>query len=313
MLARRRAPARLLLLGTYRPAEVMGRDHPLRTVTQDLRLYEYGAELPLELLSAPAVAAYLAARLPGGTLPVELGQCLYERTGGNPLFVVKVVEHLITRGMLVEQEGHWELRRPMTEVAVEIPENLRQMIAQQLDRLTPEEQQLVEVGSVRGIEFSVAVVAAGLEQDGRHLESVGEALVRRGAVLRSVGAVEWPDGTFSTYYAFQHALYQQVAYERLGMARRVMLHRRIGERLEQAYGGHGAALAAELAMHFERGRDYPRAVRYLQQAAETALQRHAHQEAVDHLRHALTLLSMLPDTPERPQQELQLRLALPVP
>jgi predicted ATPase len=244
---------------------------------------------------------------------VEFGQRLYERTSGNPLFVVEVVEHLITRGMLVEQEGHWELRQPMTEVEVEIPENLRQMITQQLDRLTPEEQQLVEVGSVRGSEFSAAGVAAGLEQDEHHLESVGDALVRRRAVLRAVGAVEWPDGTFSTYYAFQHALYQQVAYERLGMARRVMLHRRIGERLEQAYGGHVAALTAELAMHFERGRDYPRAVRYLQQAAETALQRHAHQEAVDHLQHALTLLSMLPDTPERPQQELQLYLALGAP
>ena len=313
MLARRREPARLLLVGTYRPAEVMGRDHPLRTVTQNLRLYEYGTELPLTLLSASAVAAYLAARLPGGRLPRELGQRLYERTDGNPLFVVNVVEHLISRGMLVEEEGHWELRGPVTEVEIEVPKNLQQMIAQQLDRLTSEEQQLIEVGSVRGNEFSVAVVAAGLECDMQHLESVCEGLVRRGAVLQSVGAVEWPDGTFSTRYAFQHALYQQVAYERLGMARRVMLHRCIGERLEQAYGHHVAALAAELAMHFERGRDYPRAVRYLQQAAETALQRHAHQEAVDHLQHALELLSTLPDTPDRPQQELQLHLALGAP
>jgi DNA-binding winged helix-turn-helix (wHTH) protein/predicted ATPase len=313
MLARRRESARLLLVGTYRPAEVMGRDHPLRTVTQDLRLYEYGTELPLELLRAPAVTAYLATRLPGGQLPVELGQRLYERTGGNPLFVVKVVEHLIARGILVEQDGHWELCGPMTELEVEVPKNLRQMIAQQFDRLTSEEQQLVEVGSVRGREFSVAAVAAGCERDVQHLERVCEALVRRGAVLRSIGTIEWPDGTFSPYYAFQHALYQQVAYERLGMARRVLLHRRIGERLEQAYSSQVATLAAELAMHFARGRDYPRAVRYLQQAAEIALQRHAHQEAVDHLQHALALLSTLPDTPDRPQQELQLHLALGAP
>jgi predicted ATPase len=37
ILARRREPARLLLLGTYRSVDVMGHDHPLRTVVQDLR------------------------------------------------------------------------------------------------------------------------------------------------------------------------------------------------------------------------------------------------------------------------------------
>ena len=313
ILARRRESARLLLLGTYRPVDGIGYDHPLRTVAQDLRIHEYSVELPLNLLSASAVEAYLQARLAGSRPPAALVQRLHERTGGHPLFLVNVVEHLIAQGVVVEQEGQWELCRPGTAVEVEVPESLRQMIAQQFDRLAQEEQRVIEAGSVGGVEFTAAIVAAGLDADVRQIDAHCVALVRRGGVLRSLGAIEWPDGTFTTRYAFRHALYQQVAYERLSIAQRVLLHRHIGERLERGYADRGAELATELAMHFERGRDYARALPYLQQAAETALQRHAHQEAVVHLQRAIALLKTRPDTPERAQQELQLHLALGAP
>jgi predicted ATPase len=63
-------------------------------------------------------------------------------------------------------------------------------------------------------------------------------------------------------------------------------------------------------MHFERGRDFQRAVRYLQYAGENALQRSAHPEALQHLTQGLALLATLPETPTRVQQELDLQVAL---
>src|SRR5206468_1096011 len=70
---------------------------------------------------------------------------------------------------------------------------------------------------------------------------------------------------------------------------------------------------AELAMHFERGRDYRRAVPYLQQVAQTAIQRCAYREALSHLTKGLDLLKTLPDTPERTQHELRLYISLGAP
>jgi predicted ATPase len=90
----------------------------------------------------------------------------------------------------------------------------------------------------------------------------------------------------------------------------VRCHRAIGTRLEAGYGAQAAERAAELALHFEHGRDHRRAVQYLRQAAEQALRRYAYQEASSHLRRGLTLLQSLPDTLERAQQELDLQLAL---
>jgi predicted ATPase len=69
-------------------------------------------------------------------------------------------------------------------------------------------------------------------------------------------------------------------------------------------------MAVELAMHFERGRDAQRAVQYLLQAGQRSMERSAYAEAVAHLTRGLEVLQILPDTPERSQQELMLHIAL---
>jgi predicted ATPase len=121
---------------------------------------------------------------------------------------------------------------------------------------------------------------------------------------------EWADGTVTTRYGFQHALYQSVLYEQTPLLRRISLHRKLALRLERGYGERSRAIAAELAMHFSQGRIVDRAVHYQQQAAETALRRCAYHETIAHLQRALTLVPSLPDTPARAQQELTLQVTL---
>ena len=51
--------------------------------------------------------------------------------------------HLVAQGLLVEHNGRWSLREEAVNITMEVPESLRHMIAQQFERLRPEEQQLV--------------------------------------------------------------------------------------------------------------------------------------------------------------------------
>jgi DNA-binding winged helix-turn-helix (wHTH) protein/predicted ATPase len=309
-LARRQEPARLLVLGTYRPADVKRYGHPLQAVVHELTMHKRGAELALTLLTEAAVEEYLMVRFPGTALPDGLARLIHQRTDGNPLFMINVVDAWEAQGWLEEVEGKPQLRVGLEELAQGVPENLRQMLMQQLDQLSVEEQQVLEAASVAGVEFSAAAVAAGLEADVVEAETRCEGLARRQQWLRSTGSDEWPDGTVAGRYAFIHALYHQVVYHQLAAARRVHLHRRIGASKEEAYGTRAGEIAAELAVHFEHGRDYRRAVQYLQHAAETAGRRHAPREAIDYLRRALTLLKAMPETPQRLQQELEVQLAL---
>src|SRR5262249_59042769 len=134
----------------------------------------------------------------------------------------------------------------------EVPQNIQQMIEQQLERLRPEEQRMLEAASVAGVEFSVATVAAGLAAEVVAVEEFCEGLARRGQFLRSRGVSEWPDGTVAARYEFIHSLYQQICYERVTAGRRLQLHRSIGERGESAYGAQASEVAAERGLPFHR-------------------------------------------------------------
>jgi DNA-binding winged helix-turn-helix (wHTH) protein/tetratricopeptide (TPR) repeat protein len=309
LLARRRMPARLMVLGTYRPVEVIVQQHPLRTVAEDLQRQGHSTELSLTLLSEAAVEAYLARRFPGHQFPATLAPWLQQYSDGHPLFLVTMVQTLIERGVLSEDTGHWHLQGRLADVAAEVPEELRPILEQQFVRLPPAAQQLLEVASVAGIEFVVDVVAAGLEADVTEVEEGCEGLVRQ-QMLRSGGLVTWPDGAVTARYAFVHGLYQQVAYQRLGEGRRLRLHQRLGTYLETAYGAQVERMAAELAEHFARSRDRRRAVQYLRQAAENSLRRYAHREAVRCYEQALKVLQPLPAQREIHEQMIDLHLDL---
>jgi predicted ATPase len=111
MLAQRREPARLLVIGTYRPEEVAASGHPLKTVKQALQLHGQCEELRLELLTEAAVAQYLTARFAGNQAPTKLARMVHRRTDGNPLFMVNMVDHMVRQGWVVEVDGRWEMKR----------------------------------------------------------------------------------------------------------------------------------------------------------------------------------------------------------
>jgi DNA-binding winged helix-turn-helix (wHTH) protein len=204
LLARRRTPARLLVLGTFRPAETIVHHHPLRTVIPDLQRHGAVTKIALPGLSAAAVAAYLAARFPHQQFPVALAVWLHQRTDGNPLFLVTLVQALIEQGVLHEHDGCWTVQEELATLARKVPESLRQLLEQQITRLEPAIQRVLEVASVAGVEFAAAAVAAGLEAVVDVVEEHCEALVAQ-QLLRPLGVTTWPNGLVATRYTFWHA------------------------------------------------------------------------------------------------------------
>ena len=307
-LAWRSSPARLLAIGTYRPVDVIVRGHPLREVKQELQVHGCCQELPIEPLTKSAVEAYLRLRfspkVPEAVSPQALARLVHQRTEGNPLFMVNVTDFLVAQGLLVEKEDRWELRSDLEDLSRGIPPTIRQVIEEQFERLSAEEQYLLEAASVAGVEFSALEVAAGLGETVEGVERQCTALARCELFVRERGESVWPDGTITGHYEFLHTLYQQVVYERITVGRRVRLHRSIGEREEQGYGQRAGERAAVLAMHFTQGRDYHRAVQYHRQAAANAFERNAYREAIAHLTKGQELLESLPETPERIHNEL---------
>src|SRR5262249_4218765 len=106
-MARRRGPARVRVLGPYRPAETIGRGHPERAMVHELLVHGAGAELALQEWSEAGVAAYLAQRGAGAAVPTALARALAQRTDGHPLFVVALVDELLRQRVLQVEPAGW--------------------------------------------------------------------------------------------------------------------------------------------------------------------------------------------------------------
>ena len=308
-LARRREAARLMIIGTYRPGELRSAHHPLRAVKQELQLHRQCEELPLRFLKERSVIEYLAARFPGHHLPQDLARLLHQRTDGNPLFLVNIVDYFLARELIAERDGDWHLTEALEQIQVGMPDNIRQMIEKQIESLGQDERRTLETASLAGVDFSTAVVAAALDADTLAVEETCENLARHHQFLRAVADSTSSADEVSTRYCFIHALYQNALYDRVPLARRAHLHKRIGEQMEIDFGGRAPEIAAELAMHFEKAREYHRAVPYLQQAAVNASRRFANRETLELSRRGLELLRKLPEDGERIQQELLLQIS----
>lgn len=303
-LARRRHAARLLLIGTYRPLEVIVTEHPLRVVKQELQLHKLCHELPLEYLTPEAVAEFLLLKFPAHRFPAGLRAMIHQRTEGNPLFMINVLEYLVDEKIIAEQDGRWELQVALDEVELGVPENIRNMIEKHIERLTPEEQRVLEGASVVGMDCSAVAMSAGLAEDVVRIEEICDGLARRHHFLLPAYLAELPDGTITPRYRFIHALYLDVLYKRVAPTRRAQIHGRIGERGERVYGDRVGEIAAELAVHFEESRDYVRAVKYLQLAAENAARRSADHEAVTLARRGSSCSAHCPTFLSAPHKKL---------
>jgi DNA-binding winged helix-turn-helix (wHTH) protein len=312
VLGRRREPSKLMLIGTYRPVDVTVAEHPLKQVKQDLLIRHLCHEIALEPLSEAEVGEYLVLESGGSSMPAGLSGLIYRHSEGNPLFMVAAVVHLRDRGVVALANEGWQIKMPLEEIEVKAPESLRQMIELQIERLSAEEQRVLEVASVLK-KFSLSVTTGSVVMNiaPENLEELLEGLARRHQVIRPAGFRNYRSGP-SPCYEFRHVLYREVLYSRMGPARRRALHKSIAENGEALHVSPGAELATvfpeaeianELAHHFEQSGNWLRAIKYLQIAADTARRRFEPNQAAETLELALSLVNKIPEA-ERARAEI---------
>ena len=299
-LARRRGSGAVMVLGTFRPAELILQDHPLAGLRQELRLHRLCVEIDLESLSEAELAGFLAARF-GHPAPEAFVQALQAHTAGLPLFVVNVIDDLIDEGSLRHDADGWTFPDPD---GLAVPRSIAGVIERQIARLTLEQQRVLAAASVAGVEFVDLPLAAVLQMSAPDLQAVLEAAAARVSWLRCVGANAPEGGPIAARYAFAHTMYRQLLYQRLPPPQRLQLHRQWAAALASLHGAGATEYANELALHFERGGLPAAAAGPLALAAASALARGAGREALRAARHALQLGQQAID----PSLEFELRV-----
>lgn len=299
-IARRRGPGRLMWLGTFRLAEIMALDHPIKTVRRELLLHGLCEEIVLDPFSEEEVAEYVARRAPSMQASERFVRALHDRTDGLPLFVADLVNDYLARRAL----GDTDAAAPLQLESIAIPENLAGIIDQYVARLTREERVVLEAAAVCGVEFRVSTVATALDRDASYVASACEALARGYLWLRKLPPAD--DGDESNpRYCFRHSLFREVLYERIGTLVRRQLHSRTGAALERERAAGASVAITELAMHYERGGEAMAAARHYAQAAESLL----HLSPAEAMRLAERGLGLI-DRVERNRERKTLELSL---
>jgi class 3 adenylate cyclase len=281
--------ARLLLLVNYRPEYQHGWGS--KTYYTQLRLD------PLPLASAEA---FLDALLGQDPSLVPLKRVLIERTDGNPFFLEESVRTLVETGVLVDEPGAYQLAQRLP--TIQVPATVQAVLAARLDRLPAEEKQLLQAAAVIGTEVPLPLLQA--------IADLREAVLHRGMAHLQAAEFLYETRLFpERAYTFKHALTQQVAYQSLLTSTRQRYHAQLAQALE----GHPETMETQpelLAHHYTEAGLAAAAVGYWQRAGERSKARSAYVEAVAHLTKGLEVLQTLPDTPERTQHELDMRVAL---
>jgi tetratricopeptide (TPR) repeat protein len=182
------------------------------------------------------------------------------RAGGNPLFLEELVR--IVRDTSVES----------------LPDTLDAVAMREIDSLPTTPRHVLRLASVLGRSFERNLLVQLLES-----ESVDAGT----DPLEELKAQLVPEPTGRGVVRFRHALLQEAAYQSLPFRQRLVLHRKVGEAIEQ-----GAAQAEDVApllsFHFLAAQDWDRTWTYSRIAADVAKSAHAPGEEATHLERAVT-------------------------
>jgi DNA-binding winged helix-turn-helix (wHTH) protein/tetratricopeptide (TPR) repeat protein len=285
---------RLLVTGTFRPEDVELGNHPFKNFLLEGQAHSECHEVGLGMLSQEHLATYLDNRFAPNRFEPELAALIYGKTEGQPLFATSLMQFLVERGDIARVGEHFVLTRPLSELCLEAPVNVGKMIRKKIGALEGEDRRALEYASIQGAEFMSAVLAGQLDMDALALEERLDHLDKVHHLIQTTGEDELPDGTVATRYRFRHVLYQNALYSELVTRRRILLHRQAGDLMIRSYGDQAPRIATQLAMHFERGRDFERTVEFLIHIGDNARQINAIEEAIGHYTRAAGFVPRLP-------------------
>jgi class 3 adenylate cyclase len=280
---------RLLVVGTYRPAELSS-SHALTEALAALQREPGLSRIELAGLNDSAVLAYMEAAA-GHHLDddgVGLAHALYRETDGNPFFVGEVLRHLSETGAIyLDGASRWTAAVDLEAMAM--PESVRQVIGSRVARLGDAVSQILPLAAVIGREFDLdllAPVTGRSEDDLLDLLDAAAAV----ALVREVATVPGR-------YCFAHALVQHTLYQDLGATRLARAHRLVAEAIETIVGDRPGARVGELAHHWlcaTQPVNTAKAIDYARQAGMAALAALAPDDAARYFSQALQLVELTP-------------------
>jgi DNA-binding SARP family transcriptional activator len=287
-LARHLADLPILLVCTYRSEEV-ALDAYLADLIHSMQSERQALHMILSRLSQSDATMLLESM--ANTVPglAKLAGWLHKETDGNPFFIISILQSLQEQGLLTAPDKRvWQYsprKLSMAGAELTLPNALRELVRSRIRRVPQAMHRVIEVAAVLGRQFDFATLQAVSGVSQVDLLDMLEGLTQR-QLLREeqVGGI----------YDFSHDKVREVVYLDISATRRILLHRQVGEALEQLGGGRFEDRDARLAEYFEHGHVWDKAITYLFQAANRSCDLFAMREAMQFYDRAVELAKAHP-------------------
>jgi DNA-binding winged helix-turn-helix (wHTH) protein len=276
-LARRNSSARLMVIVTTRSEEVAVGRHPVRELFRELNAHRLCREVALDRFDLDATARLIAD--PGSDADLTLAQWLHDRSRGNALYTVALLDHLVERGLVKRGSNRWQILERLDNVPFEVPPTIEQLVEASIERLQMPQRQALEAASVEGVSFTTRTVAPAAALEAPVFEEICQELARTETFICR-GATASDSMVLGGSFTFRHAIHRQVFLDRQGPLRRALSHEKIALQLESIYADRLGEIAPKIEEHFTGAGAWTQAIAYNRLTLMGARQRFAYQDAL---------------------------------
>jgi predicted ATPase len=307
-LGRRIQHNRILIVGTYRPDEIiLGRHsaiadkmqrHPLDKILVEFKRYFGDISINLNDSAAVRGKAFVDSLLDSepNALDEDFRKALYKQTQGNPLFTVELLNEMQTRGNILKDDaGRWVANKTLKWTS--LPARVEGVIQERLGRLDEDHYESLNIASVEGETFTAEIVAQVQQTESRDLlRTLSRELVKKHQLVTGKGVERLNSGQRLSLYQFNHKLLQTYLYTNLDEVQRILAHEDIGYCLEDMFAENSEIITNQLARHFSEAGIRDKALHYFELAGDQAAAQYDYADASDFYSRALFLLNPETDT-----------------
>jgi tetratricopeptide (TPR) repeat protein len=278
-LSRNTRKDKLLILGTYRPEDIMlgfdGKAHQLETAMQKMNREDLFILLDLKRLDKTDTESLVNNVLAISHFEPAFFEKIHKETEGTPFFVLEVIKLLAEESVITrDNAGAWTLMKDLDKL--DLPSKVYDVIKRRLDRLMKEHRKVLECSSVVGEEFHSEVVGKVMGQNKLQLLENLSEIEKTHKLLHY----------FKDKYKFDHSKIREVLYNSVGEELRREYHRLIADTIAEIHKDNPNQIVNELAYHYFEARDV-KAGKFLLKAGDSAGEKSANEEALRFYRNAL--------------------------
>ncbi len=262
---------------SYRIGDISNIQALLDTIFDEYK--DYAIELDLKNLD-PEYSSQLIDNLASQEISESLRKFIIAKSGGNPFFIEEIVRRLIESGKLAKGDK-------LAPDSIQIPGSIDAAVTSRIDNLNKEAKYLLKIASIVGRSFPQELLKEIVKEKEsyQHIDELeaAEFLVK----INKENEI---------FYAFRHALFQEVAYNSLLKSERIIYHKVIAETIEEKFKEKIDSYLGALVHHYYTGKIFDKALHYSIKAGDEAAGLYANEEALSYYNQAL---SVAEDQPQK--------------